>query len=82
VDGYKIEWRLARIHKEMGLRRTLGGMDIKALEEDQNRLEAIIEQELGDGVTESYGQNRRRKYILDLTVINAEYEQDSSGKIY
>jgi len=69
ADGYKIEKRrLARIRKVMGLRRTISAMDIMALEEDQHKLEAIIKQELDNGVIESNGRNHLSCHFSSLKV--------------
>jgi hypothetical protein len=70
ADGYKIEKRrLARIRKQLGLRRSTRGMDLEALEEDQQRLEAIVKTELDNGVIESYGRNHLYYHFRSLQVL-------------
>ena len=43
-------------------------MNIKTLEEDQQRLEAIVRQELDNGVIESYGRNHLYYHFRSLKV--------------
>jgi len=70
ADGYKIEKRrLAQIRKELGLRRSICGMELEALEDDQRRLEAIIKAELDNGVIESFGRGHLYYYFRSLKVV-------------
>src|SRR5262249_50056310 len=70
AEGYKIERRsLARIRKQLGLRRSTCGMDLQALKEDQQQLEAIIKAELNNGVIESYGRNHLYYHFRSIQVV-------------
>ena len=70
ADGYKIEKRrLALIRKQLGLRRSTCGMELEALEEDRQRLEAIVKAELDNGVIKSYGRNHLYYHFRSLQVV-------------